>query len=313
MSDPSNNLSNYTITDVSNVGISGEGVAAPHNRVTINLHINVDVQGNVDIFTASGEAMKNVVVCTNTLDVSGLYSDPSNSSIKLYEPSVARGYISGNVAADFSGSTLFTTFATSMQNVVQGVIDASGAAPFSTYTNVKKVQEFNSFGDLVLSLYAHYIFGHAAATAAIDNDVNLVAYMNNAEGHNDLSGADIGNRLARALADLSPEVVSSIVGQIQAQDPSRTRGLDNNQDKREAVIFAPGDIVFVQITVEEPSLTVGPVGGGEAAGVNKSGAPGSSTLTNLVGSAYPAEKPFVTLQITLAAAGSSSPAPAPSG
>jgi len=304
MSDPSNNPPDYTTTDVSNVSISGDAVSPQaHNRVTVNLHINVNVQGNVDIFTASGEQMKNVVVCAQKLPVAALYQSASVSALQFYEPTGVPGEISGNVNAAFAEGTgtIFGEFETGMQTVVAATLDASGAAPFSTYTGISKVQKFASFGDLVLSLYAHYIFGHAAATAAIDNDTNLVAYMNSSAAEGGANGgADIGLLLARALAALSPEVATTIVRQIQAQDPSRTRGLGNNQDQAQAVVFAANDTIFVQITVEEPSLSVGNQTTG---GQNTSGAPGAGTAanTNLVGSAYPAENPFVTLQVTLGA------------
>ena len=252
------------------------------------------MSGNVDLFTASGEIMTNVVVCSHTLDVSALYVDSSSAALQFYEPSGHPGDISGNVNSAFRSDgelqVMYRLFGADMQAVVADAMDASGAAPFNTYNGLAKVQRFNSLGDLVLSLYAHYIFGHAAATAAIDNDTNLVNYVNRSAA---ASGADVGLRLAEALSTLSADVASAIVGQIAAQDPSRTRQHGNNQDQAQGVIFAAGDVVFVRITVEKPSITVGPTGAA-------TGAPGDNTNTNLVGSAFPTERPFVTLQVTLA-------------
>jgi hypothetical protein len=290
--DPSNNAPGYT-QDPSDIGISGEnhGLGVARNRVTINLHINVDVSGNVDIFTASGEALVNVVPASVGIDVSALYVDSSNAALRYYEPSGIDADISGFVDASnafATGSDMYLKFASDMQNVVQHALDASGAAPFNEpqYSGLSKCQEFSSLGHLVLGLYAHYLFGHVAATAAIDNDDQLVAYLD-ASGS---SNADVGTHLAQALNALPNHTASRIVQQIIAQDPSRSRGKGNNQDQDEGVIFASGDVIFVQITVDAPSLTVGE---------STTGGPVAYTLTNLVGSAFPTPSPVITLRVVL--------------
>jgi len=309
--DASNNSAGYT-TDASGSRIpDNQNSPASNNRVIVSLQINVDVSGNVDLFTSTGALLTNVVACGTKLSLTSLFDrDSSSAAFEFYEPSGSPADISGSVynvcfydpsgvgAGAITGTTvnLYDTFVAQMAAVIEGVMDASNAAPFVTYPNTPKCQVFDNFGELTLALYAHYIFGHAAATAAIDNDEELIAYVNSNDSMRSTGAAQIATLLARALASMTPETASSIVGQVVAQDPSRARGVDNTQDARQTLLFAEHDVIYVSITVQKPSITVGPVGNTPA------GRPGANTLVNLVDRAFAEQAPVFNLQIELSAA-----------
>jgi hypothetical protein len=90
---------------------------------------------------------------------------------------------------------------------------------------------------------------------------------------------------------MSRDTASSIVGQVVAQDPSRARGVGNNQDENQTLLFAENDVIYVSITVQKPSITVG-----EAT----TGQPRADTLVNLVDRAFASQAPVFNLQIRLA-------------
>ena len=304
--DAAHNPAGYT-TDGSASNIpTNQGSPAANNRVIISLKINVDVSGNVDLFTSTGELLTNVVDCGTPLSLTSLFDrDSSSSAFVFYEPSGNPADISGSVnAACFYepsvgvahvGTThnLYPTFVSEMADVINGVMDASNAAPFEQYPNVPKCQVFDNFGELTLALYAHYIFGHAAATAAIDNDEELVAYINSNNSSRSGGAAQIATLLGRALASMSRETASSIVGQVVAQDPSRARGVGNNQDENQTLLFAENDVIYVSITVQKPSITVGDA---------TTGQPSADTLVNLVDRAFASQAPVFNLQIRLSEA-----------
>jgi hypothetical protein len=267
----------------------------------VNLHAGVSVQGDVDLISSSGELLSNVVVASVDLSASHLYADASHGVIEFWETSGNRGTImaciskSGNKGGDqknaqYTGFTgLEADLSGGLHGVINGQLNASAATPFNAaaYTNAE-YNTFASLGDLVLGLYSHYLFGHVAATAAIDNDTALVAYINGSGPSN----AAVGAGLTNSLGGISASTARSIANQVLSQDPSRARGQDNNQgatEVHEALMFAPGDVVYVQVTVQAPTISHGqPNQGGAAA-----------TDNNLVGSAYPSTNPSFAIQITL--------------
>jgi len=318
-----------------NGGISGEnaGRAVSNNRVVVNLHANVRVQGDIDLISSSGELLNDVVICQVDLSASALYSDASSGVIEFWEPSGAVGAVvacisaAGKTGGDGNAAQMegFDAHAADLSGglnaVINGGQNALSAAPFNSayYANVAEYQVYASFGDLVLALYSHYMFGHVAATGAIDNDAALVAYMNS-----DAAGdAQIASGLTTALRAITASVAKSIAAQVLSQDPSRAAGRDNNalqNEHHQALLFAPGDVVYVQITVDAPTVSVGqnPANvaspGSDATNLpnpstlpqqstgnslNAEGAPGALP-NNLVGAAYPTVAPTFALQITLA-------------
>ena len=318
-----------------NAGISGEnaGRAISNNRVVVNLHANISVQGDIDLISSSGELLNDVVICHVDLSASALYSDASSGVIEFWEPSGGVGTVTacisalGKVGTDGNAALMegFDAHAADLSGglnrVINGGQNAQAAAPFnaSSYAGVTEYQVYASFGDLVLGLYSHYMFGHVAATAAIDNDAALVAYMNS-----DAAGdAQIASGLTTALRGVSAQVAKSIAAQVLSQDPSRAGNRDNNalqNEHHQALLFAPGDVVYVQVTVEAPTVSVGQnVGHVASPGSDATNRPNASTLptqstgnsatsegapgalpNNLRGAAYPTVAPTFALQITLA-------------
>lgn len=299
------NTSDHPRVDISGADSSNNAIPAKaNNRVVVNLHAGINVRGDVDLLTASGELLSNVVVAQIDLSASALYADASHGVIEFWETSGTRGTImacisaSGKAggdgqAAQFAGFTdLSGDVSGGLHGVINGSLNASAAAPFNAQAySAAEYNTFASLGDMVLGLYAHYLFGHVAATAAIDNDAALVSYMNGSGASN----AAVGAGLTTALGGLLPATARQIANQVISQDPSRTRGQDNNAAQNEihqALLFAPGDVVYVQVSVQAPTITHGQ---------SSQGAPsaGAATPTNLVGSAYPTSAPSFAIQITL--------------
>lgn len=301
--DAANNPAGYTTDGSASQIPTGQGSPAANNRVIVSLQINVDVSGNVDLFTSTGALLTNVVDCHVPLSAISLFDrDSSSSAFVFYEPSGNPADISGSVNTDcfyeptlgvaHVGTThnLYPTFVAQMAAVIEGVMDASNAAPFEQYPNVPKCQVFDNFGELTLALYAHYLFGHAAATAAIDNDEELIAYINSNDSNRAEGAAQIATLLGRALASMSGDTARTIVSQVVAQDPSRARGVDNTQDARQTLMFVENDVIYVSITVQKPSITVGDA---------TTGQPRADTLVNLVDRAFASQAPVFNLQIRL--------------
>lgn len=149
------------------------------------------------------------------------------------------------------------------------------ATPFDDqrYAEISAYHSYASIGDLALALAAHEIFGHVQATAAIDNDALFVQYINDNdkdelddEGANgeDATGANIAAQLAYAIASMDTTKATSIAKSVIGQDASRARVVDNTENPSESeqnlwqyLQFKPGDVVYVQVTLNKPSITFG--------------------------------------------------------
>lgn len=290
-----------------NTLVSTNSAAIPDNtgrkQVKVDLIANIDVTGNVKVFSTEGTTMYDVVVCDVAIPHTALYGDASNGVLEFVEDSNVRGTILGAVSSADGVSTLQTLngfgafrapLAGSIQTAVCATggspIDASGASPFKDYPAA--YQQFSSFGELVLGVYAHYLFGHVAATAAIANDDALVGYINGA----DASSAQIGINLVNALEQLSDGDATNIVRQVLSQDPNRALNRDNNQispDEHQALEFCTGDIIYLTIRVAAPTVSTSDPG---------SGAPdvaGHGNVNLTTATSYPSTSPSFTLQITL--------------
>jgi hypothetical protein len=252
--------------------------AVRSNSVQVSLRVNVNVAGTVDVFTVAGDNIANVVTCTGTVPASDLYQDPSNAIFEFWEPSSnapsGRHEIAGAVAKageqPLAGQTgtllpfnagLFGSLRTSLANaVVPGAVDAAAAAPFNTYGANANYTSYSSFGELALAAHAHYLFGHVAATAAIDNDEDLVDYFNTNDNNGSSASANIAYLLVNAILALSDAEASTIAQQVISQDPSRARGRDNNQltpNVHQGLLFAAEDVIYMQVTIQEPTIIQG--------------------------------------------------------
>jgi hypothetical protein len=159
--------------------------------VTVNFNIEIDASGNLNVFSAPAQAASNVIVALYELPVKALY-DPENNKglLELWEPSTAQGDISVQLAdtdrATSGGLNLAGAYqhaakqlATGLEAVLCNEFDCSGAAPFSAanYKSSDKYYKQRDFGRVALATYAHHLFGHVDATAAITNDAAFVEAM----------------------------------------------------------------------------------------------------------------------------------------
>ncbi len=241
--------------------------------VIVNLGIRVDAEGEIVVFGQQPPSMSEYVDCSVSLPISALYSDASNSLFEFWEPSDAIGTIKATHATSRNNSGLIVNLASGLQSVLEGELDASTSIPFknSKYSSESAYRVFNNFGRLALSSYAHYLFGHVAATAAISNDQDFMdkflAYDTEAADTYDAtswatsttSKANLSLRLADAILKKTDEEVLTIVEQVLGQDASRAKDQDNNElspDVRQALRFEDGDVIYFTVRVQPPTVTV---------------------------------------------------------
>lgn len=238
-----------------NVDISDQ-----HAPIIVNLRAQVDASATVNVFGPSEEVISNVLWCTVPLDISGLYSDPSNALIEFWEPSDApRGTINARIARTTRNArNVAQVFAESLAKVLVGAIDASAANPFQGYSG-RTYTDYSSFGELVVSYAAEQMFGHPSATAAITNDKDIVDGFNNddrvLESVTDPvppleTDQALAQRLGAALYDTGDDIATLIARQVLGQDASRATNVDNSalqNDKKAPLRFYPNDIVYVAI------------------------------------------------------------------
>lgn len=272
-----------------------------HVPVAVNFNIEIDASGSITVFGQAPPTITNKVVAAVTLPVKALYDQMGesgsnngalpvlNSMFEFWEPSDAIGTrlatLSGKAVAgdstfsNFRDYQLLTKkFVMDMQAILDGQMDASGAAPFTNamYTYTPDYYTHENFGRLALSSYAHYLFGHVAATAAITNDqafmdamlskvdgaykfattadVDLAA---NAEGGT--FDANLAVRILNAIIGKNDAAILEIVEQVLGQDASRAMDQDNNAlapGIRHGMRFIAGDKIYVNIRLHRPEVTV---------------------------------------------------------
>jgi hypothetical protein len=178
-------------------------------------------------------------------------------------------------------------FVKSLHNVLEGSFDCSAATPYNDikYTQpAYKTQE--NFGRVALSNYAHYLFGHIAATTAITNDQDFVYAMLSRDTVNrsvykfatgkvqgaldgstwvpgqigSASDADLARLLVGSIVNKSDSDILKIVNQVLGQDASRAMDEDNNAlapNVRQALKFIAGDVIYMNIRLQKPNVSVG--------------------------------------------------------
>ncbi len=227
------------------------------STVEVVIDVNVDASGVVSVFSYPTEATSNVIVAASPLSKSLFYTDASSALIKF------RGWSAGGNVEDVSGirhGAFVSSNATNigkLSTVINGNFDCSGAAPFGTYksTNISQYWSYGSFGEMALGAYAHHLFGHVQATAAIDNDQVFVSDMNSETA----GKAQIATRLLAALDAMSPEVATRVAKQVIGQQADRAKSVDNDQDSPDnyqMLEFKSGDIIYLKVTLLAPTVTV---------------------------------------------------------
>jgi hypothetical protein len=293
---------------------SGTGANMVNGRIPIeiNLNVTIDTSGSLTIFGSQPETVSNIIVSQTTMPVDSLY-DGSGGLIEFWEPSNQLGNINVSLYNSVAGGYQATTkkLAAGFHKVLSHAFDCSGATPYYGIYNNVHYYEHSDFGRVSLSTYAHYLFGHVAATAAITNDIGFMKNMlslsdgagDSAVGATGVASdrisawkhkamvdasnvqqwnttfstmdANLAVRLAYAVvskglnvdgsinvSDISgatSSTLSNIVKQVLGQDASRAMGQDNNElspDVKQLLRFYAGDIIYVQIRLPKPVVSV---------------------------------------------------------
>lgn len=233
-------------------------------NVSVNLNVTVDATGNVSVFSQPASTLQDTIVAAVPLAAATLYKGADDSLIKFQDgPSVEE--ISATLNTTYTTSTLGankTALNGALNLIVNGSFNCATALPFSGYSG-STYHTRSSFGQVALGKYAHDLFGHVAATAAIDNDTTFVAAMNgNLDGQTP-AHAKIATLLANAIFALDDAKCTAIAKQVIGQDSSRAgvagAGEDNDRatpGDYQALQFKSGDVIYVQVQLLAPTVTV---------------------------------------------------------
>ncbi len=214
--------------------------------VQVNLNVAVDTSGNVSVFGSPPPSLSNIIVPSTTLPITALYNAQDNSLIKFKQSASDVNSISA--LRDSAFSTPQSSLEAFLKSILNGSFNASVSLPFSTYS--EQYHTYPSFGKLALSSYAHSLFGHVAATAAIDNDTSFVNSMNG----DDLGQAALNKLLANAIYNMTPDIATPIAQQVIGQDSSRAK-FENNDSEFQALQFKNGDTIYLSISLLPPSVS----------------------------------------------------------
>jgi len=245
--------------------------AAP-STVIVNLNVNVDAQGTINIFSAELAPITNEVVATTGLPVADLYTAPTDPADPYTDAGLFRFQQTDEAVNDYVAEVVSTyapavaDLSTDLHACLQGglVVDEA-AEPFTTYPATYR--NYGTMGDMALAVAAHHLFGHVQATAAIDNDLAFVGYMNNNAGTLAVPGADIAKTLATRIMDsvthMNADNAYDVVKQVLGQDASRATLQDNTDgavdtiNKWQHLQWRAGDIVYIQVTLKTPNVSYG--------------------------------------------------------
>jgi len=260
--------------------------------VSVNLGVEVDVSGNITVFGQPTPVVSNLVIAAAgaTIPVTALFTG-GNGLIEFWEPLEAIGELRASLATSSSPfytarnyKLLLPALAQGIQGVLdgtKGALNASGATPFSQsmYGGDGAYRTPANFGKLALGSYAHYLFGHIHATAAITNDQAIMNAIIDMPGLSTApfddanaalwstgtpTSANIARRLVNAL--VTGEALTSntgnllsIVKQVLGQDAARAKGVDHTvgvPDMRQLLRFFAGDKIYFNIKLARPTLSV---------------------------------------------------------
>ncbi len=229
-------------------------------NVTVNLDVTVDASGDIVVFANDPPEIGNTGGASVQIDASTFFKGNDDGLFRFQTRPNTSGGSSSSLYAEknnaFTGSQ--SDLEDAFKSVLSGAFDVSEAEPYSNYTN-SEYHSVPSFGHLALGSYAYYLFGHVQATAAVDNDVSFINKLIG-DGADD---AQLNKKLAQAIYALSGDKLVQIVRAILGQDSTRTRKDDNTQaypDNWQSLIFKPGDIIYVSIRLQPPSIVVNGTG-----------------------------------------------------
>lgn len=303
---PNTSTGNFTLTSMAegvieltlNTGVFSSLIVPPpantaafgYTNVTVNLGVAVDVSGNITVFGQPTPAVSNLVVAeTVRITSNALYNASTlNGLIEFWEPSDAIGELRASLATSSSYTypsrnykLLLPALAQGIQGVLTAPLNASAATPFSNsmYSTEGAYRTPANFGKLALGSYAHYLFGHLHATAAITNDQAIMTAIMDMPGDSTAAfdeanaalwstgiptSANIARRLVNAL--VTGEALTSTTGnllsitkQVLGQDASRAKANDNTAglpDRKQLLRFINGDKIYFNIKLARPTLSV---------------------------------------------------------
>jgi hypothetical protein len=332
----------------------------PNAGVVVNFEVEVDANSFVNMFGMPGPStFANVLVAEKMLPVNALYDAVNKKGlIEIWEPANEPGNICAALANtnNGTGETNFTgAYKDTLKQLAKGLqrilcnkfdcvgVAAAAAAPFNSpqYSGRTAYTTQRDFGRVALGAFAHYLFGHVDATAAITNDVGFIKSMLSLSGPtadaaatneydalgpaaryaaystahvNEINNVDItlwtNKTGSGADANLAKRLTAAIVGkglnaqgqletskvsdstlteeqrkaklayivaQIVGQDGTRLMNEDNSErgkNMRALLRFYEGDIIYVNIKLATPNVSVG---AGQAGGVNKTALESSYT------------------------------------
>jgi hypothetical protein len=255
--------------------------------IDINLAVELDASGNVTIYGEGPEPITAPIYSEVELPVTDLY-DGSNSFFEFQEPSdstgIRKGYLSVPAHEGRDHKLLVPSLVNDLQAVFTGSFDCSASAPFdnAAYSSSAALHKASSIGDFALKLYAHFLLGHVAATAAITNDADIVNGMNYTSIPNlasyvgteaaawaatagSASQQDIVKRLVGAILTKAEGTTSggitAIVNQVIGRDANRAVNEDNNQaygpEEWAPLKFIVGDRLLMKLKFNVPSVELG--------------------------------------------------------
>jgi hypothetical protein len=231
-------------------------------NVIVDLGVNTNASGTIQVFGQNLATITDKVVASVGISRTLLFADSNNGIIEFQGVDDA---IVGRPDSIFTGVSAGTegrkaALASAIQlSLTTGNLNASTASPFTDvrYGVIDSYKNYSSFGSLALGSYAHYLFGHADATAAISNDTAFITKM---DGVVELSGhAMLGKKLAEAIFTLDNAACTSIAKQVIGQDASRAFGIDNDNqgvDGWQQLAFKQGDKIYVSITLDRPEVAL---------------------------------------------------------
>ncbi len=229
---------------------------ATNSNVVVNFNINANASGTIDVFGQQVTSMTNFLIANVNIPASNFYTG-SNSALLTFQGSNLDGIqaqLVSNYAPLTSGAIM-----NSINSVIGGSMDCSNAAPYNAagYANAYNTQ--SNFGYVALGAYAHQLFGHVAATAAIDNDSTFVGNMTG----NTLSNAahaKIAAILTSNIAALTVPAATAIAKQVIGQDASRAMTVDNDGvtpvPDPQPLKWIAGDVIFMTVTLNAPTVTI---------------------------------------------------------
>lgn len=175
-----------------------------HTPIEVNLNVEINANGTLEILGEPVRTPSNVIVATETLAAAALYAPAADCAlIEFWEDTSLNG-IKAQLANDGGVGTPFAAYykksakrlAEGLQAILVGQMNVKKgtmnnaygssatyqAAPFTDTKYDSSNPLMENFGRVALGCYAHYIFGHAQATAAITNDVEFMRGMLSLDG-----------------------------------------------------------------------------------------------------------------------------------